>query len=226
MAISAAEEENIEALKKWWDENGKGLALGLGLAAVGFFGWQFWQEAKIDSAAATSDIYEQLLASVAVAPGTELSSTQRLQAAGYAEELKTDHGDTEYALFGALFAAKLAVEANDLDKAEQELQWLLDNSKDGMFQKTEASLLLTAKLRLGRVILSKGEAQRALDLVNTVDPQNYEAAFSELRGDIYVSQGKKVDALDSYQAASQAGQAGATSPLLQMKIDSLTAADS
>ena len=140
--------------------------------------------------------------------------------------LKTEHGNTEYARFGALFAAKFAVEANDLDKAEQELQWLLDNSKDGMFQQTEASLWLTAKLRLGRVILSKCEAQRALDLVNTVDPQNYEAAFAELRGDIYVSQGRNLDALDSYQAASQARRSGATNPLLQMKIDNLAGAES
>ena len=226
MALNAAEEENIEALRKWWDENGKGLALGLGLIAVGYFGWQFWQEAKISSASATSDVYEQLLASVAVAPGAQLSDQQRLEAVGYAEVLKTEHGNTEYALFGALFAAKFAVEANDLDKAEQELQWLLDNSKDGMFQQTEASLLLTAKLRLGRVILSKGEAQRALDLVNTVDPQNYEAAFAELRGDIYVSQGRNLDALDSYQAASQARRSGATNPLLQMKIDNLAGAES
>jgi predicted negative regulator of RcsB-dependent stress response len=133
-------------------------------------------------------------------------------------QLKAEYSNSVYALFGALFAAQQSVATNDLVAAEASLQWLLDNRQDGLLTKTDEGLILTANLRLGRVILARSDPERALVLVNLVDPKSFEPGFAELRGDIYVELGRIVDARDAYIAAQQAGS---NSDGLRMKLDEL-----
>lgn len=218
MALNAAEEESIEAVRKWWDENGKFLITVVVCGAVIWGGWTFWQSSRNATADAASDLYEEILVLVAVEPGTEVSTGDSARVMELAQELKSDHSASVYALYGALFSAQQAVTAGDLDSAEQELQWLLDNTKDGMFSRTDEGLILTANLRLGRVILAMGDSQRALDLIDGINPRTFEADFAELRGDIYVDLGRTVEAKDVYTAAQQAGSSSA---FLQMKLDEL-----
>ena len=134
------------------------------------------------------------------------------------DQLKVDYSGSVYALYGALFAAQQLVNVNDLDAAEDSLQWVLDNQQNGLFSQTDEGLILTTNLRLGRVILAKGESERALNLVNGIDPKAFEAGFAELRGDIYVTMGRIVDARDAYIAAQQAGS---SNDGLRMKLDDL-----
>ena len=133
--------------------------------------------------------------------------------------MKTDYPSSVYALYGALFAAQQSVTANDLGAAEESLQWMLDNRQDSLFSRTDEGLILTANLRLGRVILAKGESERALNLVNSIDPKTFEAGFAELRGDIYATMGRIVDARDAYIAAQEAGS---NTNGLRMKLDDLS----
>ena len=55
------EEEQVEALKKWWDENGRStiaaiiVALGIG------FGWQGWQKYQDTESENASQRYQNLL---------------------------------------------------------------------------------------------------------------------------------------------------------------------
>jgi predicted negative regulator of RcsB-dependent stress response len=95
---------------------------------------------------------------------------------------------------------------------------VIDNPGGGLFSEPDEGLLLTANLRLGRVILAQGDAQRALDLVNGVDPKTFEAGFSELRGDIYLALDREADARDAFLAAQEAGS---QSEALRMKLDNL-----
>lgn len=216
MALHAAEEESIEALRKWWDENGTMLIIAAASVALAWGGWTFWQNSRISTIDAASNLYEEILS--LAQSGLEIPTEDRAGIFQAAEALKADYSASVYALYGSMFAAQQAVEANDLDKAEQELQWILSNKQDGLFNKTDEGLILTASLRLGRVILAKGDAQRALDVIDGLNPQSFEADFAELRGDIYVAQDRAVDARDAYNTAQQAGS---TSSFLQMKIDEL-----
>ncbi len=216
MALQAAEEESIEALRKWWDENGTMLIIVAVTVVLAWGGWTFWQNSRISTIDAASNLYEEILS--LAQSGLEIPAEGRAGIFQAAEALKTDYSASVYALYGSMFAAQQAVEANDLDKAEQELQWILTNKRDGLFNKTDEGLILTASLRLGRVILAKGDAQRALDVIDGLNPQSFEADFAELRGDIYVAQDRAVDARDAYNTAQQAGS---TSSFLQMKIDEL-----
>lgn len=218
MALNAAEEETVEALKKWWDENGKQLALMIVVVLAGYSGWLLWQNSRLASADAASDLYEEILSIAAVTEGVTVGAAEGARVLELADELRAEHSDSIYALFASLFDAQQAVRVNDLEAAESSLQWILDNQQTGFFKQTDAGLILTTKLRLGRIILARGDAERALILVNNVNPVSYEPGFAELRGDIYFALGRIVDAREAYVAAQQAGS---NSDALRMKLDNL-----
>ena len=218
MALDAAEEENIEALKKWWDENGKPLLFFAIFVIGGYGAWLLWQNSQATDAETASDLYEEVLSLAISEPGLPVTEQESLRILELFDQLKVDYSGSVYALYGALFAAQQLVNANDLDAAEDSLQWVLDNQKNGLFSQTDEGLILTTNLRLGRVILAKGESERALNLVNGIDPKAFEAGFAELRGDIYATMGRIVDARDAYIAAQQAGS---SNDGLRMKLDDL-----
>ena len=219
MALNAAEEETVEALKKWWDENGKQLVLMIVVVLAGYAGWLLWQNSRLASADAASDLYEEILSIAAVTEGVTVDAADGARVLELADELRVEHSDSIYALFASLFDAQQAVRVNDLEAAESSLQWILDNQQSGFFKQTDAGLILTTQLRLGRVILARGDAERALILVNSVNPESYEPGFAELRGDIYFALGRIVDAREAYVAAQQAGS---NSDALRMKLDNLS----
>ena len=219
MALDAAEEENIEAIKKWWHENWKQLALLVVIVFPSYVGWQLWQNSQATEAETASDLYEEVLSLAISEPGVPVTEQESLRILDLFELLKADYPSSVYALYGALFAAQQSVNANDLGAAEESLQWMLDNRQDSLFSRTDEGLILTANLRLGRVILAKGESERALNLVNTIDPKTFEAGFAELRGDIYATMGRIVDARDAYIAAQEAGS---NTEGLRMKLDDLS----
>ncbi len=218
MAFSTEEEETLETLKRWWNESGKSLLLGVIVFAVGYLGWMQWQSMQMANSAAASDLYEEIGVTVVLGPGVQLNDADIANAKRLIAQLKEEHSGSVYALYGALFGARLAVDDRDLDTAEAELQWILENSQSGLFSSTDESLLITARMRLARVILAKGEAQRALDVLSGVNPGAFEAEYEEVRGDVYVALGQLSEAQASYQAARDAGS---TSDTLQMKLEDI-----
>ena len=219
MALHAAEEESIEAIKKWWEENGTMITVVVVAAVLLWGGWTFWQSSREASTTAASDLYEEILALASTEPGVAVSEADRSRIIAVAGDLQTNHGGSVYALYGALFAAQQAANAADLEGAEQQLRWLLDNAQTGLFGNADDGLILTAQLRLGRILLANGEADQALALVEGLDPGTFEADFAELRGDIYLAQGRPVDARDAYTTALEIGAGAST--FLQMKLDEL-----
>ena len=61
MADHITEEEQIEALKRWWDENGKQVVLAIVLTVGGYFGWQAWTDYVEEKTAAASLVYQEML---------------------------------------------------------------------------------------------------------------------------------------------------------------------
>ncbi len=218
MALSAAEEESIDAIKRWWNESGRQIALGIAAVALVYFGWQFWQNSQTQASAQASAVYDRLSALAVAAPGEMISEEARTQAEELIATLKSEHGDSVYALYGALFGARLAVENDDLAGAQQELEWLLANTRSGLFGSTDETLVQLAQLRLGRVLLASDQTERALTLISGVSEGSLQAEFEELRGDIYLAQGQRDEALRAYQTAADLGSAN---PVLQMKISEL-----
>ena len=67
MADHITEEEQIEALKRWWDENGKQVILAIVLTVGGYFGWEAYSDHAEEQAAAASLVYQQILDNIAAA---------------------------------------------------------------------------------------------------------------------------------------------------------------
>lgn len=210
MSDHLTEEEQLEALKRWWKENGKFIVLAVVVAVGGYFGWGAWQDQQRAQAEAASAQYEQLLGSLR-SPEQELPSE-------LVEELK--QGGGLYALNAALIKARAAVEKDDLDAAAEQLQWVLDQSP-------EATIAQLTRVRLARVLAAQGSHDAALAELQSAEPsESFASEYAEARGDIFLAQGKTDEARSAYQFALES----LTSPqqnragLLQMKIDNLKTA--
>lgn len=209
------EDEQIEALKRWWRENGKSTVVTIVIAIVAVLGWRGWEQKQQTEMESASAIYQNLLLATTGNNGT-VTAEQQATASHLATTLKADFPGTTYALFAALYKAKFAVDANDLATAEQELHWVLDN-------KPSAELALQARLRLARVLYGQQKyAQAKVQLSG--DNGALSTAFEELKGDILLAEGDSEAAAKAYQKAFELGlgvRGAGPNPLLDMKIQQL-----
>lgn len=211
MADLRTEEEQIEALKNWWEENGKATIAGVVIALGGYFGWVGWDKLQENKVQAAADIYQQLIS---------LPESSAEQAKALAEQLRQDHAATPYAAFAALGLAKQAAEANELDRARELLTFA------GKQKLTPSATPLIA-LRLAQVEFAAGNYDAALNAVKALPAgEQWEVAAAELRGDVLKAQGQPDQARIQYQAAMDLLQAkpGANTQVLKAKLDDLAVA--
>lgn len=207
MEIYDTEEEQVEALKRWWKENSTATIVGLVMGLVIILGWNYWQDHKKEQAAQASATYDQLLKA--------LDEGKHESAEKLAERIKEQFKGTEYAAFSGLFEAKLKTQQGDLAAAKQILKTVA--------AEPNKQLSNIAKIRLVRLMLATGEYEQGLQVINSVDAKeaaSYSANYDELVGDLYVALDRLDEARTSYQNAMRNGQ---PSPLLQFKIDDLAA---
>lgn len=100
------EEEQVEALKAWWRENGKSTLVAIALAVMGVFGWQGWQKQQQADQSTASAIYQNLL-TAANGDNGQATLAQIATANHLADTLKADYTGTTYAHFAALYKANL-----------------------------------------------------------------------------------------------------------------------
>lgn len=206
MELYETEEQQVEALQKWWKENSTSAMVGLGIALATIVGWNYWLDYKKDQNGKASVVYDQLF--------KEATENQTTRVDTIAGKLKTDFSATEYAAYSILMQAKTKVETGDTQGAKELLQGLANQSND---------LSQLAKLRLVRLYLATGEFEKGLQLIGQIDQKNiagFEGNYDELVGDLYVALDRLDEARTSYEKAIREGY---QSPLLQFKLDDLTA---
>ncbi len=207
MAIYDTEEEQLEALKRWWKENGTSTIVGLALGIAVIVGWNYRQEYKRDQTNQASALFDQLLKAA--------ETDQKETVDKFAKKLDEQFSNSNYASYGDLFRAKMAVEKGDLATAKTVLKKLADGS--------DKELANVAKIRLVKLMLANGEYEEGLKIVNSVDQSaasKFSDNYDELVGDLYVALDRLDEARTAYQKALKNGY---QSPLLQLKIDDLTA---
>ncbi len=218
MADHITEQEQIETLKRWWAENGRGIVTGVVLALTGYFGYQWWQNAERAKAEAASDLYQSFVEAVSANDG-QPDNKQLTTAKSLAQQLKTDFAKRIYASQASLRLAAMAAEENDLETAEKELQWVLDNTG-------ETTLELLAKRRLAAVKAARGKPDEALKMLEGDVPPSFAALFAETRGDILLQKGEKEEAHAAYQQAlaQMLPEQASSAQLLRLKAESLAPA--
>lgn len=204
------EEQQIEALKRWWKENGRMVIAGLILGVAVIAGWRFYVDYKKQHEEMASAIYENVL--LAVSANSELAE-QELRV----NNLMAEYADTPYASLAALVLAKQQLQSNDAVKAQQQLDWVIKHTK-------QPELQHIARLRLVRILLAGKQYDQANALLNIDYPESFAALYEELKGDVYLAKGDNENARIAYDKAilSSGGQA---SQLLKLKRDDLGAAD-
>ncbi len=209
------EDEQVEALRKWWQENGRSTMAAIALALVAGYGWQGWQQYRTEQAEDASAIYQDLQEAVNVSSLAPLTDEQLVTARHLANNLKADFGNTSYAQFAALQLARMAVNDADLESAERELRWVLTQNPADEVQKV-------AQLRLARVVAAGGDAQGGLDML-AINAGAYEAVYAEARGDIYIQMQQSQQALAAYREAASHNQlnGAANTTGLDLKLQSL-----
>jgi predicted negative regulator of RcsB-dependent stress response len=216
----ASDEEQVEALKKWWNENGSSLLLGVGFVLVVLFGVRQWQSSQSATSGAASDLYQQI-ADLAVANVAQpVSDADLLMAQGLYDQLRADYESSIYTRYAALAMAKFQAEKNQLDLAASELQWILDNPSLGLLQKADEELFMVARLRLARIKLAQGDTQGALDLLRAVEPGEFVVTYAEVEGDALLKQGDREGAKAAYQRAL-AGLTDGNPAILRLKLQDL-----
>lgn len=215
MSEMRTEEEQVEALKNWWKENGRSLLLGVALALAIVFGWKGWESNQRVAAENAATVYQSLVQAVALASGPQSTDEQGATASHLAKSLKEDYGDTAYAHFGALFAARLSVDVGDYATALGELDWVLGQSQDSV-------MTTVATMRKARVMAAMGDAGDAISLLDALKEASFSVSLAELKGDLYLQQGEIDKARSAYQSAAADAPQG-TRPLLNIKLESLAA---
>ncbi len=195
MADHLTDEEQLQVLKNWWKENGASLVMALLLGLTVYFGFQWWQNYQQQQAEQASVIYADIL-ELTEAPQnghSSLSEEQKSTVNFLVEQLQNDYQNSLYAVNASFYAAKIAVENDDLDSAEQSLQWVIDHA--------EASMKPLAELRLARVLLAQEKYDDALSLLKKDETGSYISLNSEIKGDIFAAKEEWDSARSAYKEA-------------------------
>lgn len=212
MSDYLSDEEQVAALKRWWDQNGKTLLIGIAVALVAVLGWRGYQSYSRDQAEAAAALYLTYQQERA-APTPDPDAMART-----AEALATEYPRSAYRVFVLFYQAADAVTADDYELARQHLATAVDAAAD-------ARLRDVAAIRLARVLQQLGEPDEALATLSGVADDGFVAEAAELKGDILLAQGERAGAREAYQAAL-AALGGAQSPLLEMKLENVTDTES
>lgn len=187
--LDLEEQEQIDQLKHFWKRYGNAITWLL-IAVLGAFaafnGWQYWQRKQAGEAAVMYDQVE-----VAVQSG-DLTRLDRALA-----DVKERYAGTTYAHQAALLAARAYYEKGKVDQAKAALAWVVDKAGD-------EGLQAVARLRLAGIALEAKAYDEAMTHLGAKMPAEFAALADDRRGDLYLAQGKKPQALTEYRKAHAA----------------------
>lgn len=213
MSEMRTEEEQVEALKGWWKENGKSLLFMIAISLSAVFAWKTWQQQQLTDAESASITYQNLLDAVSAALGTQ-DVDQIATSRHLAKELKTDFEKSEYARFAALLMARVQVDQGKFPEALSELDWVLAHAP------TDEMRNVTL-LRKARIYQAMGDYQKGLEVIRDLSAKEFNSSVFELKGDLLLASGKNTDARAAYQQALESSGNAGVNPLLNMKLEDL-----
>lgn len=204
MNVYASDDEQAEALKAWWKENGRSVIGGLVLGLGGVFGWQSWQEHQHGQVIQASNSYAQLAQAAQVENVQEVAQLRKY--------LSKAHAGSVYEFFGSLQMARVSVNEGKLDEAAALLRGALAQTDD-------PSLQQIARLRLARLLLAQNQLDQLEGVLNEAGDDAFRGEFNALRGDLAMRRNQLDEARAAYRAAIDEG--AGNSSILRLKLDDL-----
>lgn len=205
MEVYSNENEQTDALRNFFANNGKALAIGvvIGIAALG--GWRYWSSHQDDTVKTVSAQYQQLTSAMQAGKPETLEAVNR-----FASE-----NSNTYGALAAMDLAKQYVDAGQLDKAATLLQNGLKDTKD-------ANLQAVINLRLARIQLQQNQADAALKTLDGVKGDGWTAIVADIRGEALLTKGDKQGARDAWSKGVESDASPALKQMMQMKMNNLS----
>ncbi|MBL8342119.1 MAG: tetratricopeptide repeat protein [Rubrivivax sp.] len=188
-SLDLQEQEQLDAVKAFWNKHGNLITWVLVLVLGGFAAYNGWNWYQRDQAGKAGALYDEL--DRAAATGEVDKVSQRFA------DLKQRFPGAAYAAQGGLLAAKVQFDKGKPDDAQSTLAWVAAQAK-------EAEVRTVARLRLAALQAEAkqyDEALKSLDAAKADGADTFAALVADRRGDVLMLQGKKAEAGAAWQAA-------------------------
>jgi predicted negative regulator of RcsB-dependent stress response len=206
MAYDLEEQEQLDALKAWWKDNGNHVLLAVTAAFVAFAGFQGWKIYQHQQGVQASAQYEAL---------TQLDTKDIKQIRSVSGRLMEKFSGTPYAARAALIAARANYESGDVKSAHAQVEWAMTHSRDDAVKSI-------AQLQLAALQFQEKKYDDALKTLADKHDPAYDGLLSDLKGDILVAQGKPAEAKKAYgEALAKLDERGKFRKYTEQKLDAL-----
>ena len=189
MESNYSEKEQLESIKKWWQDTGKYIAIAVIVGLLLGFGWRYWHTIERHRAENASAIYQSVLVAA--------SQNNNATVQGGAALLMKDFSSSPYAGLAGLLSAKTFITENKLPAALTQLQWVIQHSNETRLQEI-------ARISAARVLLAQNQAKAALVELKTINDKAFLPLVYWVRGDSYTQLNNKKEASDAYLQAKNA----------------------
>ena len=206
MAYDLEEQEQLDEFKAWWKKNGS-MAINLVLAGlVAYAAWQGYNYYQNKKAVEASELYQALVV-------TDINKTAEIKT--QSAKLMDSFSGTPYAGRAAVFAAKANFSANDDKSAKSQLEWAVKNAK-------ESAIKAIAGLQLASILFEEKNYDEAQKILSNISDKGYEGLKSNMQGDVFLAQGKQLEAKKAYENALESlDMQGKLHQYTQQKLESL-----
>ncbi|HFE37978.1 MAG TPA: tetratricopeptide repeat protein, partial [Gammaproteobacteria bacterium] len=147
MTSYQTEEEQIAAIKRWWEANGKFVIIAGIVIVATVIGTRAWQNFQLSALAKASAQYDLML--------RELEAGETDTVLQRSEDIMKSRADSRYAILSALLAAKVEVAKDNLEGALAKLNLAMSQAKSD-------KLKHIIRIRLARVLMAQGKLDEAL----------------------------------------------------------------
>lgn len=204
MEVYNNENEQVDALRRFFANNGKALAVGVIIGIGALAGWRYWTGHQASNSAEISANYQKV---------TQAMQSDRPQTLEAVAKFASENNNT-YGALAALDLAKQYVDQQQLDQAAAQLQTGLKATKD-------ENLQAVLNLRLARVQLQQKQAEAALKTLDAVKGEGWSAIIADIRGEALLSKGDKQGARDAWSKGIASDASPALKQMMQMKMNNL-----
>ncbi|CAK9885625.1 MAG: hypothetical protein XXXJIFNMEKO3_02031 [Candidatus Erwinia impunctatus] len=204
MEVNSNENEQIDAVKRFFVHNAKALVIGAVIGIGLLAGWRFWVHHQTGASKEASLQFEQVVKSLNSGEKSALAAGEKF----------TQATPGVYGALASLNLAKRYVDDNQLDKALIQLN-------NGLKDTQDSNLQTLINLRIARLQLQMKKPDDALKTLENVKGEGWIAVVADIRGDALLSKGDNQGARSAWSKGIDSDASPALVEMLKMKMNNL-----